>query len=361
MLDHMKDVKAIFSDIDGTVVHYEKTMTKQGYVMLKNSGEVNTNPSDVTDCVTELIRDNVAVEQVVWLHQPSQTRCPTLKVPSLTLGGGYMSVATLDLIDVLRQEHGVAFVLMTGARTSTLLMRRRSATLPTTDYDVCEGGGKLWDRQGKKPLEEAPLDEKWSSNFVPTCGPMEQLDSDPLTRVGALWDVFRILHNEGFKLDAKSFSTSFLVDLSKSTCVEKGEKSLAEAETYLKNKFVAEDFAGKFNVTYITNLGKGQVCPVGCNKRTAAEYILSEKLGNIERRECVALFDDENDLEFANLCGAGFIPSVAHASVIEALTKKASNVEGESKWIRTPIEGPLGTDFALKSVLEFKSKAKCNL
>lgn len=349
---HMADIRAIFSDIDGTVVHYEKTMKAQGYVMLDTSGEVNTS-SSVDSCIVQGVRSGVAVERVQWLHVPSGTRLWCLKVPSLTLGGGYISEATLGMADELRIAYGVPFILMTGARTSTMLMRRKSATLPTTEYDICEGGGKLWRRNGAPPLADAELDEGWTQQFAAVTGPMEQLDSEPSTRIGPLWDVFRILDADGFHLDAKSFSTSFLVDVSKSSLVASGQCSTAEAEIYLKRKFESDDFARRFHVTYITNLGKGQVCPVGCNKQAAMLHVAHALC--IDTSSCVALFDDENDLEFAKLCGAGFIPSVAHASVIAALSALEDS-SAVCRWTRPPIEGPLGTDYALAQCIAFKKE-----
>lgn len=361
----VSDVAAIFSDIDGTVVHYEKTMAKQGYRLMTADGtrciDVQAEIEDSRNWIQPSVRHGVAVERVCWFHTPTSTPVWCLKVPSLTLGGGYISEKTLDLVDELRQTFGVKFVLMTGARTSTMLMRRQSATLPTTDFDVCEGGGKQWRRNGKPPAESCDLDADWTQRFAAVTGPMDQLDSDPLTRVGPLWDVFRILHAEGFHLDAKSFSTSFLVDLSKSRVVINKEMTMVEAEAYLKEKFNKQEdgLTAVYQTTYITNLGKGQVCPVGCNKRTALEHV-AKQLEITDLTTCVALFDDENDLEFANLCGAGFIPGIAHDSVIHALDSAVNR--GDHRWLRTPVEGPLGTDFALTQVLSFKrlvaSKAK---
>jgi hypothetical protein len=48
-----------------------------------------------------------------------------IALPSLTSGPGYISVATLRLVHAIRTLGACDFVLITGARSSTYLMRRR--------------------------------------------------------------------------------------------------------------------------------------------------------------------------------------------------------------------------------------------
>ncbi|CUG06574.1 Hypothetical protein, putative, partial [Bodo saltans] len=180
--------------------------------MLNNDGTPCTSYDPTEHNTLPVTRCGVEMQRVVFLHTPSGTKVPSVKVPSLTLGGGYVSLASLELAEELRCRFGVSIILMTGARTSTMLMRRKSGTIPIVDYDVCEGGGKVFEVFGRPTLEEPTLCPSWTAQFVSTTGAPEQLDSDPLTRQGPLWDVFRILHADGYHLDAKSFSTSFLVD-----------------------------------------------------------------------------------------------------------------------------------------------------
>lgn len=361
VLDGLTDVEAIFSDMDGTLVHYEWAMQGQGYQMLNIDGSPSASYAPTEHNTLKITRCGVEMERVVFLHVPTGTKVPCVKVPSLTLGGGYVSLTTLELAEELRCRFGVYIVLMTGARTSTMLMRRQSGTIPIVDYDVCEGGGKVWEVFGRPTLEAPTLSPSWTAQFAATTGPPDQLDSDPVSRQGPLWDVYRMLHKEGYYLDAKSFSTSFLVDLGKSEVVTSGKLTVLEAEQSIKDKF-SQSVTRDFNVTYISNLGKGQVCPVGCNKRTAMEYLAKTMNIAITQREgetylptSIAMFDDENDLEFARRCGAGFIPSVAHASVLETIADATRNGD-VLRWHRTAIEGPLGTDAALREIVAFKEK-----
>lgn len=59
--------------------------------------------------------------------------------PSLCVKG-VISAATIHKVAKLR-EHGVKFVVITGARLSTLLMRL--PYLPAGDAFVCENGGQV--------------------------------------------------------------------------------------------------------------------------------------------------------------------------------------------------------------------------
>ena len=339
----MPSVRAIFSDIDGTIVHYDnKLMPAQGYELLRTVADGSDDPQYGVR------------EAGYFLHRPTGREVKCWRVPSLTLGGGYISARTLELLDELREVHGVHFVLLTGARTSTMLMRRHSHTLPLTAFDVCEGGGKMWRRDaGPNDAPNVEADAQWSGRFEALCGPAGQLDGPPHERVGGLWDIYRALSAEGYALDAKSFSTSFLVDLAKSrACLplaDGGEgRCVDEVEATIKSRFAAGGFGDGKSFWYVTNLGKGQVVAAGSGKHEATAYICAQ-LG-VSSAECVALFDDENDLEFADMCGAGFVPSVAHGAVVPVMAKTNAS-RGHAAFLRTPIDGPLGSDAALEAIL----------
>lgn len=338
MFAFMPRITSIFSDIDGTIVHYDKTLKGQGYALLAAD-----DPASAAALAG--IPNPWSLPTSVWRHEATNTAVPCFHVPSLTLGGGYISCRTLHLVDVLR-SHGVAYVLMTGARTSTLLARRKSGSLPTADFDVGEGGGKIWARDGAAPDVAVAVDAAWSARFAHVTGPIEQLDDDPAVRRGPLWQCFQELRAQGYHLDCVSMSTSFLVDLGKSAVVTSKPATVEEAERALKQAF-DDDYSHRFNVTYITNLGKGQVCATGCGKRTVMDYVLC--LRGLVAVEAVAFFDDENDLAFAAQCGGGFLPSVAHSSVTVKLQEKQRL--GEANWFRPTIDGLLGTDEGLTQVL----------
>ena len=384
------DVKAIFSDIDGTIVHYHDPLVSQGYVLVKDAqppslGAIPGSPDFVP-------------EKAIWKHQPSGTEIECYRVPSMTLGGGYISCRTLELVELLRQRYDIKFCIVTGARTGTLQARRGCGVLPRADFDVAEGGGRIWQQSYKAPAEpqfveclwqaaeeqlvgdqdavlgtnrvpsfipsfetevaaklfpfgfteKSQHDDAWLNRFIATIGPWEENDKeeDPLKRQGKLWDAYRQLAQDypKCKLDAASYCSAFLLDHREAL------KEDPEIENKLRLRFETE-FNDKYDVSFFTNLGKGHISASQLGKRSAVEHIAKEKLGIDPAKHAVALFDDENDLQFAKVCGAGFIPSVAHPKVLEDLRTLS-----EGQWKRTTVEGLLGTEEALVDIVRLKLK-----
>ncbi|CAE7254839.1 hypothetical protein AK812_SmicGene41205 [Symbiodinium microadriaticum] len=337
----LRAVRAIFSDIDGTLVHYAHVLERSGYCL-------NRADADKDGGLTEFI------------HKPTGATIPALKVPSTTLSGGYISKKTVDLVADLRAR-GVIFCLLTGARTRTFMKRHETQTIPFPDFGVCEGGGKIF--TFNESTGAAELDEKWIEQFARIAGDWRQLDSDPLERQGLLWDCFREMHKAGYNLDAVSLSTGFYVDVRKvrkQKSDEDGQQAAASTEDS-RDMFVSLEteeeaarglfcggegnFSDRFGVGFVMNLGKGHVAPTGCNKRKAVEYIM-QKTG-VAASESVALFDDENDLEFAELCAAGVVPSIAHSSVTEALRTRLD----PGSFLQPAVGGFLAIESGLEAIL----------
>lgn len=365
------DLRAIFSDVDGTIVHYEKNLVKQGYVLT-----VQPPPPKSDAAPFGGPDDALGLRRCQWLHVATGRVIDCFCVPSLTLGGGFVTVHTLQLVRCLRDELGVVFVLLTGARSSTMAMRRASRTLPETDFDCCEGGGKIHKltytddldavaAHASAPISEAgsaqpisvTLDVDWCNRFASVIGPWteNEKEEDPLKRLGKLWDCYRSLAEGGkYKLDAKSFSTAFIVDFK-----ARGD----EAEKELKRRFEAEFLP--VGIYAVMNLGKAHVGPVGCDKRTAVERICVREgwvdddhaaLAAFTRAHCMALFDDENDLSFAHACGKGFLPSVTHDSVLDALREDERIPLSERRWRRAAHDGLLGTEEALEYAIGLRRR-----
>ena len=103
-------IKIIFSDIDGSLIHYPKSSNNNGI----NAADNN----DDTD------------NEIIYL-------------PSSATGmRGIISSKTLALCNELRTNKGVKLVLVTGARTSTLLSRL--PYLPKADVYCTESGGRIF-------------------------------------------------------------------------------------------------------------------------------------------------------------------------------------------------------------------------
>ena len=95
---------AVFSDVDGTLVHYPDDLSKEDNSLL--------------------------------IHLP----------PSKTGTRGVISRQTLYLCQKLRSvNNGTPLILVSGMRTTTLF--QRMPYLPTADAYVCESGGRIFYRK----------------------------------------------------------------------------------------------------------------------------------------------------------------------------------------------------------------------
>lgn len=129
-----------------------------------------------------------------------------------------------------------------------------------------------------------------------------------------------------------------------------------------------ETYNELYGVELFVNLGKGQVNARGSGKQGVTLHVL-DKVAEADsqangtpiagkKRFCAentgALFDDENDLPFVELCGAGILPSVPHEEVLSHKQWRCD--AGERRWFRLLIEGLLGSEWALKQIVLFKRK-----
>lgn len=128
---------------------------------------------------------------------------------------GVISLATLRMYASLR-ELGVRLVVVTGARTATLLARL--PFIPAADAYVSEGGGRIfYPASGAGLPTAAPLveDLMWRQRHVTTAGPSGQDGIPPQERAGSLWAFFAQLQAlgadspRGLKADALSYTTAF--------------------------------------------------------------------------------------------------------------------------------------------------------
>lgn len=303
-------VDVVFSDLDGTLVHSPKAFSSFAEIISTNE------------------EDNTAV--IRYKHSGESREC--IALPSKTAGNGYISRRTVELVGELRKL-GTIFVIITGARASTYAKRRKY--LPQADFECYENGGRM--------LVDGVLDPTWSDNFASIVGPLSDRSaiSPPLPlpseRQGPLWKLYQRLEEEGWKLDANDYSTNFRVDVNKSE-----GKTAADFErdviSILKNE----------NLTTTFNLGKADIYPIASGKANAARHILQRISASAE--DAIALFDDDNDLELGALCGASFLPSVTHSSVLRA-------VEKHPNWTVMQRAGFLGTEDALERVIALRKAA----
>ena len=226
------DISIIFSDLDGTLIHYPE--------------EDNNNTP----------------------KPKGQRGNSLLKLPPSSTGmRGVISSQTIQKIKSLRQDRKVKFVLVSGMRTSTFLSRL--PYLPRADAYALEAGGRIFypvsmttaktagtDRDGTTEGDAVGLQEleasgrdvfvvrpknfdgatkedllpfaieedlQWRKNIEQLAGnfdspPLKELAKKPSKtkdvreRDGLLWDFARMLSHEGFVLDTNGYSSCFRVN-----------------------------------------------------------------------------------------------------------------------------------------------------
>lgn len=307
-------VQVVFSDLDGTLVHYPKEF-------LEYADIISEEPAT----------EDTPEKAVIKYKETNETReCVVLT--SMTGGKAYMSDKTKDLIAEMR-EMGVIFVIISGARSSTYAGRR--PYLPDADYEFFENGGRK--------LHNGTLDAEWTDNFEAQIGVVKDRESilpempAPADRTGSLWGLYEELLADGWTLDARNYVSNFRVDVKKST--GKTEKHLSD---------IVERECEKRGLASSYNLGKADIYPAGSGKANAANHILDLK--DIASEDAVALFDDDNDLELGAMCGRSFLPGVTHPNVLDA-------IKDHPEWTVTDRKGVLGTEEALEKVIALRKAA----
>lgn len=294
--DHPKAttrLRAIFSDLDGTLVHFPAWFNAHGATL----------DGAVVRCAG---------------REPRACRL----LPSSTMGDGCVSERTVQLVDALRAE-GVLFVVVTAARKSTLL--ERLPLLPRCDVAVCETGSRIYEVGADGALT---LDQGWAERLAPVCGPLERAEP-PEERPEPLWALYRALRAAGFFVDGRSYYGCF-------RCDTRGDAADEERLRALLARVVP---AG---VAWAMNLGKYDFFPEASGKGNAVAY-LQARLGGLEADECAALFDDDNDLPMAARCGTRMLPGLTSESVRYAVAE-------HPEWEVAPSAG-LGV-YAIEELLE---------
>lgn len=248
---------------------------------------VKIDPRDVTDETKKV--DAVTSDGL-------RSSCRVL--PMSTMGYGYVSDQTVDTVKALRAK-GVLFIIVTAARKSTL--HERLPLLPPADVAVAECGTRIY--------HGGRLDADWAARFEAVSGPLET-SVPPAERPQPLWDLYRRMQAAGVRVDARSYYGCFRADT-------QGDP---------EKQRVVEGFVNSLPGTGIAsnmNLGKYDFFPEVCGKGNAVRYL--QRLYGLTKDECVALFDDDNDIEMAQACGGGhYLPSLTSASIVKAVKENPS-------------------------------------
>lgn len=221
-------IQILFSDIDGTCVHYPGVQALQGALLVEYG------------CL------ELSDEQGLKTH--------VLQYPPSSSGSvGIISVKTLELYAKIRGM-GIKLVFISGARFSTLA--QRLPYLPAADAYVCESGGRIFFADDTLPTAAALREDfEWRKVHEAATGPCFQDSIPPCNRSGTLWEFYSHLVAQGVNCDASSYTTAFRVrePLDKRAAVEKDlPQSLVTA----------------------VNLGAADVYPATSGKANAARYLM---------------------------------------------------------------------------------------
>ena len=349
---------AVFSDIDGTLVHYPPAQVMQQ--------DIDDNKNDL-------------------LYLP----------PSKTGQRGVISSKTLRLCQQLRNE-GVPFVLVTGARSTTLF--QRLPYLPRADAYVSESGGRIFYPNSSvndmvdgmvdgvlvhpQPYEGCPssdlepftlvedllwrneisnldcagtdgysiLAPRAGSDGFSTLTPPTPIDQ----RSGKLWAHARNLQKKGFFLDSSGYATAFRINR------KHQEDDIASTfDEFLEQCNNREAVPEELGCS--TNLGCVDFYPKMSGKKNVCDYLIRKFFpcsnGNDEsitlKSHAYCLCDDDNDVEMALACRTAYLPSVTSESM-RRLASESKNVivtETEER------KESLATEAALEMILNDISKS----
>lgn len=337
-------IKIIFSDIDGSLIHY---------------------PNELQDHESPRSKQQ---------EQDDETNLILALPPSATGLRGLISSQTLATCRDLRLEKDVKLVLVTGARTSTLL--NRLPYLPKADAYCTEAGGRIFyptddtgidccledigqftytpveysganiangdlkpfglreDMVWRKRMEvggagtEAYVgnevlshrchgemeDEECLIDYESTDGfPLVEDEVPVSQRKGHLWQYAnQLVEREGFVLDTKSYSTCFRVNSKHQT--NGNFKALLDGDISHPALHIGKS----------TNLGCIDFYPAVSGKANCCQYIANE-LGFNLSTEGVCICDDDNDTEMALACSHSYIPSLTSESMLDTLRQHQSN------------------------------------
>ncbi|CAM9183547.1 unnamed protein product [Discosporangium mesarthrocarpum] len=305
-------IKCLFSDIDGTLVHYYETE-----------------------------EDGPAPGPPKVLALP----------PSKTGRQAFISRDTLDLVARIRAK-GTRFVLISGVRYSTFAARL--PFLPRADAYVIENGGRIFyprddedlvmDGSAEKtnatqednravpitahPAEALVEDLAWREQLTPATGPASQDAIPPGERTGPLWDVFRQLVDGAYTVDTATYFTMLRVKIEEEetrvgvrTSVEQGKKRTGAGQGRGKGSNQSlSHLLGLLpaGLRVVTNFGLVDICPERSGKLNAAVHIATKRFG-ISLENCASMGDDDNDIDIAKAMGKGaFITGFSSQSIADA-------------------------------------------
>mmetsp|Transcript_6765 Transcript_6765/g.8839 ORF Transcript_6765/g.8839 Transcript_6765/m.8839 type:complete len:389 (+) Transcript_6765:46-1212(+) len=329
------DIQVIFSDVDGTLVHY---------------------PEDVDK------------------HKGSSGNRILALPPSSTGMRGIISSRTLDRCQSLRR-YGKKLVIISGMRTSTLL--KRLPYLPRSDAYCAEAGGRIFypipihEGYAGPVIKLEPYDGA-SPNDLTSFGIVEDLDwrarmehskaagvdgfvgmelqssdREPIAiseRKGLLWDWANTLVSKGCVLDTKGYSTCFRLNRKHQIDISEEEFDALASNRISFPKGLSTSVNLGCVDFYPSESGKKNCCVYLCKK-----FCSKEGAPDLSSR-AICLCDDDNDSEMALACQHAYVPGITSQSMAEIVQKNPNQITVTGK-PATSAEGTVATEAALELVL----------
>jgi len=337
VLDGDTKTLVVFSDLDGTLIHYPDKPPK------------------------------------------NERHNTILKLPPSSTGmRGIISSKTLSKIQDIRKK-GAKFVLVSGMRTSTFL--QRAPFLPRADAYCTEAGGRIfypveakedgfvvkpqkYDGCTDEDLEPFSLaeDMQWRSKMERITGnyglsDLKELAASPDVvpdlneRDGLLWDYARFLTSKGFVVDTKGYSACFRVNKKQQTSISDEEfDALTNGEIK-----VWDGLGTSINLScvdyYSAESGKKNCC-----QYLAEKYCPDANDETVLGEFTVCLCDDDNDVQMANACRHAYIPEVTSEHLAEAIEEDPDHFTVTSgrgaKRRGHAVHGHKATEAALSLILD---------
>ena len=394
----------MFSDVDGTLVHYPAHLQGQRIGGDDDNSTANDN------------------EDHSLLYLP----------PSKTGTRGIISKRTLQLVHELRYGSNEAeqsttatcnskaktpFILISGMRTTTLF--QRLPYLPRADAYVCESGGRIFYPRSVSGTTSTPKNSEQSDNNEEEDGLVKDLDIHPVSytgiastdatpfvlaedmdwrnrisqanaagtdgytnnddtipiekRKGKLWEFASSLIKDGHVLDTSDYATSFRVNRKhqRTDAAMSFDEFLDKCCT--NKKSIIPD-----GLDCSTNLGCVDVYPAMSGKKNGAEYLVRKLLqqqSEIEdaddtkqqsqspssislKANAYCLCDDDNDIEMALASKRAYLPSITSDSIRNLVNRQHDEDEGRRSSLvvtedkETGIVETLATEAALEAIIK---------
>ena len=248
-------VDIVFSDIDGTCVHY-----------------------DVCATYTVDDGDNIPGMERAVLEDGSDVA--VLRLPPSSSGSrGVISCETLRLYGDIRKS-GAVLVLISGCRSSTLL--QRLPYLPKADAYVCESGGQIYLPDGSVPTGCGLRENVEWRNSHPSLPPRQSCDVNPEDRGGVLWEYYRQIRERvnggggggggGLKIDCANYSTAFRVG--RMSGKGSGNNEDSQSKDNCHEEALPQSDSLPAGLSCATNLGSVDIYPSTSGKKNAAAYLM---------------------------------------------------------------------------------------